>query len=253
MGWGDEIIVTGQARALPNDGAPVIVLDRLGRIRWHEAWRNHPRIVHLWDGRSPVHRIVNGPGLRPYIAEKYELRWGWKDYTCVPGEIHFTEGERIHRPPVTPDMIALEPNIKPRAPVNKDWGWERWQALADMMRRVGLHPVQFGPVGTRTLRDVPLLITGSFRLACAGLARCRAAVLPEGGLHHAAAALGVRAVVIYGGFISPRQTGYTLHKNLFTGGDPCGHRVACPHCMKAMAAIEPEMVLRRLTEGILNA
>jgi FkbM family methyltransferase len=47
-------------------------------------------------------------------------------------------------------------------------------------------------------------------------------ISPEGGLHHAAAALGVRAVVIFGGFISPATTGYALHTNLFTAARPAG-------------------------------
>lgn len=253
MGWGDEIIATGQARiAQQHSDLPVVVFDRYGHPRAHEMWAFNPRIHTTWDKRMSIHRINNGPSLRPYIATKTIDKWGWKDYACPPGEIYFNAAEIAQCPPVTPDMILLEPNIKSRAPVNKDWGWDRWQALADMMLRAGLRPVQFGTYNTKTLTGVPLLHTNTFRLACAGLARCRAAVLPEGGLHHAAAALNVRAVVLYGGFISPKQTGYVIHKNLFTGHEPCGMRVPCKHCALAMAAIEPEMVLRYL-EGILNA
>ena len=46
------------------------------------------------------------------------------------------------------------------------------------------------------------------------LSGARAAVLHEGGLHHAAAALGMPAVVLFGGMISPRNTGYDVHVNL---------------------------------------
>jgi ADP-heptose:LPS heptosyltransferase len=78
------------------------------------------------------------------------------------------------------------------------------------------------------------------------LSRTKAAVLPEGGLHHAAAALGLKCIVIYGGFISPDQTGYDLHINLFTGGTPCGSRKSCQHCKDAMAKIEPAQVFEHL-------
>jgi hypothetical protein len=47
---------------------------------------------------------------------------------------------------------------------------------------------------------------------------------------------------VFGGFISPRQTGYPQQVNLFTGGEPCGRRLPCPHCARAMQLIEPEHV-----------
>ena len=37
----------------------------------------------------------------------------------------------------------------------------------------------------------------------------------HGGLSHAAAALNLKAVVIFGGFIDPKILGYKMHKNMF--------------------------------------
>jgi hypothetical protein len=62
-------------------------------------------------------------------------------------------------------------------------------------------------------------------------------------LHHAAAALGVPAVVIFGGFISPAVTGYAAHANIFTGDDlGCGNINPCPHCRAAMERISVDQV-----------
>lgn len=61
-------------------------------------------------------------------------------------------------------------------------------------------------------------------------------------MHHAAAALGIPAVVIFGGYVSPAQTGYAAQMNLFTGGQPCGRRTECAHCADAMSDITPAMV-----------
>jgi len=64
-----------------------------------------------------------------------------------------------------------------------------------------------------------------------------------------AAATGTPAVVIYGGVISPANTGYDLHLNQYAGGEPCGSRKPCRHCRQAMGAIGvPRVVadLRRL-------
>ena len=116
------------------------------------------------------------------------------------------------------------------------------------MRKHGLRPVQLVPNGVQTVEGIDVIRTSDFRMACAVMAHARAAVLPEGGLHHAAAAVGTSAVVIYGGYISPEQTGYTLHHNLFTGGVPCGMRQPCSHCIEAMSKITPELVMRNLME-----
>jgi ADP-heptose:LPS heptosyltransferase len=91
------------------------------------------------------------------------------------------------------------------------------------------------------------------RDAAAVLATARAAVLPEGGLHHVCAAVGTSAVVIYGGYISPQVTGYEGQTAFFTGsGLGCGMRVACTHCKQSMEAIAPEAVFEALQRA-LNA
>jgi ADP-heptose:LPS heptosyltransferase len=252
VGWGDEIMVTGIAKRLNADAAkPVVVIGRDGNQRWHEIWTDNPRIMrHSWDRKSLAHVVHNGPSVRPYIAAKTDERWVWKDFDCTPGEIYFSPAEKTFAKDLARGSIIIEPNCKAKASPNKDWGRARWQALADLMRKAGLNPLQMGNPGDHVLHNVPMMVTPSFRMACAVLATCRAAVLPEGGLHHAAAALGVRAVVVYGGYISPRQTGYNLHRNLFTGGEPCGMRRECSHCKKAMSEISPEFVLSQLLEVI---
>jgi hypothetical protein len=74
----------------------------------------------------------------------------------------------------------------------------------------------------------------------------------EGGLHHAAAAVRLPAVVIFGGFITPAVTGYAEQVNLTAPGlgvaHPlgCGRRVDCPHCADAIAQITPELVAQEV-------
>lgn len=241
MGWGDEIIVTGMARRLQEVvPLPVRVLDRHGRARWHEIWKGNPRLAKP-DHPGPVQTLISGEGRRPYIERQTDRRWIWRDWKCPVGEIHLTDREREFGSRHA-GRVILEPTIKSEASPNKDWGWSRWAALAATLLGRGLRVAQVGASGTRTLPGVELIRTGGFREAAAVLAASRLAVLPEGGLHHAAAALGVPAVVIFGGFISPRQTGYDRHINLFTGGSPCGMRIPCRHCADAMSAIRPERV-----------
>ncbi|MEI9893164.1 MAG: glycosyltransferase family 9 protein [Chthoniobacter sp.] len=245
MGWGDEIIVTGVARRLQEiQPLPVRVLDKHGKPRRHEIWAGNPRIAPP-EFTGLVQTVVNGPGRRPYIERETADRWIWREWECPVGEIHLTAGEREFGARF-PGRVILEPNIKPEASPNKDWGRARWNTLAAELRRRGVPVAQLGSPAAPRLDNVEWIRTGGFREAAAVLASSALAVLPEGGLHHAAAALGIRAVVVFGGFISPRQTGYSRHVNLFTGGQPCGMRIPCRHCAQAMSAIRPEDISRHV-------
>src|SRR5262249_52788187 len=96
---------------------------------------------------------------------------------------------------------------------------------------------------------LPRVVTATFRDALCILSLARLYVGPEGGLHHAAAALGVPAVVIFGGFSSPRATGYPWHSNIAAPGKPCGSIAYCAHCREAMASITVERVLEAARAG----
>jgi ADP-heptose:LPS heptosyltransferase len=138
----------------------------------------------------------------------------------------------------------IEPHIKPGAPRNKDWGFERWQRVVNL--RPDIPWLQTGPANIRPLEGVRFVPCPSVRHACAVMAHSLAYVGPEGGMHHAAAALSKPAVVVFGGYVSPAITGYDTHRNLFTGGEPCGYRIPCKHCAEAMAKITPAMVVKEL-------
>lgn len=242
MGWGDEIIVTGMARRLQeNNPLRVRVLDKRGRARWHAIWDGNPRLAPP-DLNTEVQTLTNGPGRRPYIARETERCWVWRDWICPVGEIYLSECERAFGANHA-GRVILEPNVKPKASPNKDWGWARWAEVSRQLLKQGHAVTQLGAAGSPRLPGVEFIPTDSFREACAVLAVSRLAILPEGGLHHAAAALGTAAIVIFGGYISPQQTGYAHQVSLFTGGTPCGKRIRCPHCVEAMNRIRVAEVM----------
>jgi ADP-heptose:LPS heptosyltransferase len=110
--------------------------------------------------------------------------------------------------------------------------------------------LQIGLKDKRKLKGVPYLET-TFRQALAVLQGASLLVTTDGALHHAAAALGVPAVVIWGGFTSPKNLGYDSHTNLWTGAHPCGiWKYECPHCRKALNAITPQQVIDAIGETL---
>jgi ADP-heptose:LPS heptosyltransferase len=252
MGWGDELMVTGHARELqardPRRVRPVYE-----RPRDHEAWANNPRIAGKNEQGDFQAYVARTDGLRPYMKAKSPDRYLWKAYAPPRGELYFTDKELAFAAERR-GRIVLEPCTKPGASPNKDWGWERWVELAALMKQRGLAPTQLGAATTRRLPGAEFIETNCMRYAAAVLSVARAAVLPEGGLHHVAAAVRCPAVVIYGGFISPAVTGYAGQRALFvqTPAQPlgCGWRRSCKHCAEAMAQFTPAGVLAEL-EGLL--
>lgn len=224
-------------------GVPVLICGPNRRPRWSMVWENNPKIVRRPGGRYQY--LISGPGARPYIALKGSRHWTWRRWEIEPGEIHLTKAEEDfglrHG-----GMIVIEPHIKGTNSGNKAWFWERWQEVADAFPGQVLQMV--GSPAMRRLHGVKVLHTPTFRHAAAVLSWARAFAGTEGGLHHAAAAMGTPAVVLFSEFISPDITGYAMHRNLYHAGQPCGSRIACAGCRASMEAITVDEVVHHLRE-----
>jgi ADP-heptose:LPS heptosyltransferase len=250
MGMGDELMATGQAKLIyAQTGRKVMIVDARGMPRKHEIFNNNPKIL---QPRQPnfnceILRNHSGTG-RPYFSLQNDRQFIFKPFKPEPGELFFTHEELKFASQFNPCVI-LEPNIKNAVSVdNKDWGFDKWLELGRLLTESGVAYSQLSQTANpvKRLPHAELIVTPTFRLAAAVIARAHALAVTEGGLHHAAAAVNVPAVVIYGGFISPEQTGYDLHVNIFTGGQPCGSKFSCNHCKQAMSLISPQTVFENL-------
>ena len=88
-----------------------------------------------------------------------------------------------------------------------------------------------------------------FRLACALLKEVDFYVGPEGGFGHVAAALNKKAVLYFGGWISPDVIGYEFHENIYYEDkqSPCGVKLKlCEHCSKARELITVDHFLEHI-------
>lgn len=239
MGLGDEVIVTGQVRELQALDPRRVRVAYEKKIRWFDIWDHNPRLARPEeDGDFQVFK-PRTDYLRPYCVAKTPHKWTWKTWKPPRGEIYLTADEdafgQAHG-----GMAILQPAIKGAAPPNKQWGEQRWRTLAAALVRMGMKVGVIGQdirVNWPGVRNIP---TASIRSAAAVLAHCSVCVVPEGALHHIAAAAGAPAVVIYGGYISPAVTGYDGQIPFFTGtGLGCGNRQGCLCCDHAMSKILP--------------
>ena len=249
MGIGDELMCAGEARkrAAGDRTKRYGMLDKFDRPKAHFIWDHCDFVAPAGAPNDGNIGYVNG--MRPYIAGKEPNRWVWREYEPYPAALRIPEHLKKLRA-FAEGMIVFNPGIKAKASPNKDWGRARWRSLISRSERRGW--LQLCEPGAERITGATHYVTGSFYEALALLSGARAAVLHEGALHHAAASLDVPAVVLYGGYISPRVTGYNGQKSLFVHSEQyplgCGHRLPCEHCARAMAQISPDDVLRALDE-----
>ena len=242
-------MATGMARGAADRGKSVAFGDGV-KIRWDQyspsIFDRNPNIANPQQiHRSNLEWIPFYKGNRLYNTNGGD-RWIWNyEFKAKPGEIYFSDRERKFAEVHKPGFIVIEPNVphwKSVAP-NKQWPVWKFNEVAKLLVARGQRVVQFthGSVG-HNLPYATQIATPDFRKALAVLRRAALYIGPEGGLHHGAAAVGVPAVVLFGGFIPPQVTGYDTHTNLTGGAEACGMFGACNHCRKALERISVEEV-----------
>lgn len=242
MGYGDAVMTSAIVkRAYAKVGKPLCVGNG-AQIFWNEVFENNPKVSReTYPGCLWVH---DHKGNRAYIdySRTDKLHTAYRsEHRTEPGEIFLTDDEKIKWANLTDPFVLVEPNIKGSYGGNKDWGFSNWQKVVEAMPEI----IFAQPVAnnrTPILNKVIALKTESFRDACALLDRATVFSGTDGGLHHAAAALRKRAVVLWGGLVGPDVLGYVGHRNLCKTKVFCGSHVACPHCKQAMEKITVEEV-----------
>ena len=143
--------------------------------------------------------------------------------------------------------VMIEPNRKKEQPgPNRDWPFENYQDVVDACP--GVTFVQgVWPEAIR-LRGAHEVTTGGFRNTAGLLSGASLFVGNHGGLVHAAAALGVPGVIVYGGDLAPHCFSYPENVNIVAehSGGPCGKMKPCQLCISALSRIRPSTVAAAL-------
>lgn len=254
MGYGDEIMATGLARGFHARGRLAAFGDgsRIFYGPWsEEMFRHNPNIAKPSQAQDPrVEWIAHYKGKRMYNRWSAQHgRWIWNyNFKVTPGEFFFDDKEAGLAKSFPKDRYTvMEPNVPWQKKVagNKDWGEENYESVNVQLQKLGHRVVQFIHKNSRRkLSGATYLEFQNFRDTLSVLSRAGLYVGPEGGMHHASGALGIKAVVLMGGFIPPAVVGYDFHVNL-TGGETeaCGNTEPCVHCRSAMKKITPDQVV----------
>lgn len=241
MGWGDDIMAVGAAIA--------------------RGWKRGGCIIGRSTdkpNRSPMYRgldWVNPPGARHFLRSYngYREYFDYKRSNAKRQVLH--ENHRPH-----PGELSLpEPSGDVRGVIlhtqvktsfsgdNKRWPWAYWVELRRELEANGVEVWQVDPPGSQGL-GCSWYSDADVRKSLAQLQAASAVVTSEGLLHHAAAALEVPAVVLWGGRTDPRILGYPGQANLTSREEWCGSRRPCDHCAAAMRDITPDQVMAEVLE-----
>lgn len=131
--------------------------------------------------------------------------------------------------------------------LNKLWDVNKFQAVIDILReKFNYTIIQLGTVGDPALSGtIDLRGKNSIRDDATVISQSEFFFGLEGFLMHLARAINRRSVIIFGGRIHSRQTGYTCNENLdsFVECAPCWQWHDCDYERKCMTMISVEHVM----------
>lgn len=256
MGLGDQILGTGIAKGARQRGKRIAFGDGK-QILWdhhsEQIFRGNPNIAAPGSERdSDIEWVPFYRGHRLYNTQRGN-RWEWNHgFKAIPGEVYLTDEETHWARQHGSGFVIIEPNVPQwkTAAVNKQWPTRRYDKVATLLTKAGVDVRQFCFTTGHQLPDIKQIKTPTFRHALAVMKNASLYIGPEGGLHHAAAAQAVPAVVMFGGFIPPGVTGYDFHTNLTGDAQACGSLDKCEHCAQAMDRIDVVDVMEAANETL---
>ena len=274
MGYGDEIMITGYAKALKQKYPEHQIIagnKKRGIISDSPIFNNNPNINKFSEVKNmQTIWIESYSGNRPYFTKETEDRYYWNTKHRVKiGELFFSETEKKFASNILStakqwwnkrkkhdykNIIFLEPSriktTKNNASINRNWGSEKWISFINMHKNEYLFLQSV--FQDSDLIDGVYKFKSGFREACAVLNKCDYVVGGEGGFTHAAGALNKKGLFIYGGWIDPKITGYFNHKNIYIDieGSPCGMKISCGHCKKCNEIMTVDMISNNFLEMI---
>ena len=264
MGIGDQVMAAGRAKLLHRESGKKIAIARPpATLLTCDLYNFNPYLISLQhiSVRPDVHWLFDYPGARPYInyeatrahpenkgTGKKVRRWIFNmDHRPEPMEVVFSPEEEFYIKDVigTSGRYALvEPHIKSNAPPQKQWPFDYYQDLVNVLKD-HIHVIQpihrQGP--SQVLEGVTAAPMTLRQLAC-WMSGAVIVITGEGLQHHLAAAFDTPAVVIAGAFVPKKVTGYEYQSWIERpNANALGVRVPFGLGADIMNSIEPSEVI----------
>lgn len=283
MGLGDDIMATAVAK-IEKEKYPdrqIVIGDFEKKLGYESIiYKNNPYITDQkdLDKNKIVHFVNIHKNNRPYInLEKTNSKnYVWNEnFKILVGQIFFSKTEIDISKKIIENaklfwnkknkknfkgIIFIESSSTKFSEKayfykqkNLDWGYDNWLKLVKELSQDFLF-IQSVHKETVKLPNIFYCET-DFRAASSVINECDLYIGPHGGFAHAAAALGKKAVIYFGGWVSPNILGYDFHKNIFVDidGSPCGAKgYECQHCIECKKLITIDLMTKFINKEIIR-
>lgn len=241
------------------DGRPVLIVGADDKPRWQPIWDGNPAILspaaaHLAPNGS-YRILMSGPNCRPYIVPPFTAETGWTFNTAFRcrehvATLYLTDGERQRGETARSQYgpyVLIEPYTKHE---NFRWPLKSWASLVKACPDLTfVQHTHAASVKVKGAHYEP----ATFSEACGLIASADLYVRSESGLCHAAAALGIPQVTIFGGCMNPEVMGYYPDQTVMADrgpGSPCGRWLPCAHCAAVMERLSVDDVVEAMREAL---
>ena len=284
MGYGDDLLITKLASKIKkrHPDRQIVIGEAKSNNAYHSIiYDNNPNISDCrnLEKNKPIHIINYHPGNRPYIdyEKSTDDNYVWnKKFTPEPGEIYFSKKEVNEAKKILEEAKSFWKNLNSKKykkiifletsstkindeqfsikHINKDWGFDNWKRLVTELKNdyLIIHSVH---KKTKKIGGIFAPNNINFRLACSIMNYCDIYIGPEGGFGHVAGALNKKAVIYFGGWITPEIIGYNFHESVYFKNinSPCGqYKRICDHCAEAREKLTVSLFKEKIIKTIDN-
>lgn len=181
------------------------------------------------------------------ILEFYKVEHTLADVRC---RLYFTDQEKKEIEEMvssigTDTFITIEPHSSDEYTCNRQYPFEKWQNVVDNLCEI-VKVVQVGRASMRILDNVIDMTSKTTFRTCAGLiGRSKLFLSTEGGLTHAAQAVGTKSIVVITGYQHPDMVAYPQNINMWIHKDhgPCGKKQKCEECWNAVSEHDEQEII----------
>ena len=268
MGLGGHLTWTAAAREIKNKTGKKCLPVNSGQIVSSDIFLNNPNFVTDYTSdcfvldlgiKETNYCISDTPQKAIHKKDKHMINTIC-DYYGIPDpelkcDLFFTQEEKAKINELTKELptqfITIEPHSKTSYSLNRQYPLDKWQLIIDCLQQ-DIPIVQIGGPGS-TVLDGVIDLTGktSFREAAGIIGASLLFLSNEGGLAHAATAVGTKAAIILGGYTSSEMVTYpsNININVSTHG-VCGMKAPCSKCRDDYANYDYRNFVKIIRENL---
>lgn len=132
-------------------------------------------------------------------------------------------------------FITIEPHSNDEYTCNREYPFEKWQSIVNELSKF-IKVVQVGSPKKKLDNAYDMTSKTSFRTCAGVIGKSSLFLSSEGGLVHAAQAVGTKSIVLISGYEHPDMIAYPCNVNLWIHDShgPCGNKSKCNDCYNAV-------------------